>query len=443
MAKQGGAIERAPSAISISQQKVRVDFVFHLKDSTSLYSVEMERGAALKDAVHTLPLQFKFKEGEIGSWVEEIEGMGEFHPDGKKTGYGWQFYINRNGEAGLPYIVNDTAYFPGMDDFKVNTNLKVEWKYECYECDIDCKLLAAQTKETKEDFHLFKGEEYAEDTSISKPNEVWVEKTGGAANNNVSSRSESEIRLNHSLSFIVELSGPEQPMMKGPADEIFDYISVSGGSQVNFIPRETPGFVTEKNEVKQRSGFIQSVSTNISEEKAMKSPINFQINSAKRFLTLISAAIQRNALNISMKIKVIGAQLRSETMKLVACIKTAVEAAVRNVAKAVAYIKTNVIRIAKLILIPVVKKGPERPKAILSSETKASLTVQSFIKSQMLRLSLLLGLNEGRNKQKTTTQMNTDIKPTIFSMRRAYGTTYLLAGAAALAVIIVVATRMV
>ena len=151
------------TSYSIQLQKVRVDFVFHLKDSMARYSVELEQGARLKEAVNNLPIAIKFKESQIGSWVEQIAEMGEIDKEGNRTGFGWQFYIHKQNETGLPYTLNTNdsqdVFFPGINEFKVSHNLLIEWKYECYSCDIDTKSLFAATNKTGEAYYLFTGEE--------------------------------------------------------------------------------------------------------------------------------------------------------------------------------------------------------------------------------------------------------------------------------------------
>ena len=151
-------MHKQSAAFSVIQlQKVRVNFVVQLNEDRKLYSVELERGANLRQAIINLPLKLKFKEGSIGSWVEEIDGFGETDRSGRQTGYGWQFYIEREGTVGLPYVVTDEPFFPGIDNFKVNNNITIVWKYENYHQDIDATWLN-KTKTREGGFHLFTGD---------------------------------------------------------------------------------------------------------------------------------------------------------------------------------------------------------------------------------------------------------------------------------------------
>jgi hypothetical protein len=149
----------------VQLQKVRVNFVVHLNEDRKLYSVELERGANLRQAIINLPLNLKLKEGSIGGWVEEIEGFGEMDRSGRQTGYGWQFYIEKEGAAGLPYVVTDEPFFPGIDNFKVNNNITMVWKYENYHQDIDATWLN-KTKTKEGEFHLFTGDKTIDEDGV-------------------------------------------------------------------------------------------------------------------------------------------------------------------------------------------------------------------------------------------------------------------------------------
>lgn len=432
MSKQRG--EQKVSNVSLSQQKVRVDFIFHLNDSTSLYSIEMEKGAVLKDAVHTLPLRMKFRNGEIGSWVEEIEGMGEFSRDGRKTGFGWQFYINRNGETGLPYTVNDTAYFPGIDDFKVNSNLKMEWKYECQECDIDCNRLAARTKRTEEEIHLFTGKEPEDapkntnpgwkDYSTREPYAIILNKLKNPEQKE-RPRIHIPVRSYQAVEYAIAISASERPVraepfIYAPATSRIDSIQVNG-----FAPQ-----VRKENSV--QAARISNVRAKIATKRQSTVPMAIAI---KQKLNSVVSMPQKILRSIQMKAAEMINRFKAKFVKLSRTIKNTIQKATNFMFHTVNSIKRTVDR----IVAPVIQQIQNTVKFVQRIKSKAVKVLSYVRRAPVTVISLITASITKGWKRATSSLMK--IKQSIRSIKPQPAMMNILVGIVVLAVLAVITIK--
>lgn len=444
MAKQCDA--HAPS-IALLRQKVKVDFIFHLKDSTNLYSVEMEKGTSMKDAVYTLPLQVKFKEGGIGSWVEEIEGIGELSQNGIKTGYGWQFYINRDGETGLPYIVDNTAYFPGLDDFKVNSNLKVEWKYECQECDIDCNLLAELTKKTDEEFHLFTGKEFEEEIPGHKTDSEWKDNLIISEQDRLKIYRPTESDL--AFSSAIEISSQDRSIHRNETERPFEYVSVVGGCQINEF---------RVKDAVPSSGIKNSTQTartsNMSDSGAIKTPFVFSIPKMANIKNKSAPVtkIQKILHGISMKTTEIITRLKTVSVELKKTVRNIIQKTtgfVSQIRDRIAFALNRIIApaikltqkaINFILIVPSIQLTQRTTKFIQRAKinTKKMLSYTFRIPTSVLSLILDMNYNKKRKSDKFSF---VSIKQSVFSIKPQPVMKHLLIGAFALAVLIILAMK--